>query len=198
VGNEPDAVRRIAQAADVVILAVPASALRDAVSECGDLGGKVIIEVSNAMGPEGGYAGDMDQSNAERVKEWTNGAKVVKCFNTVFAQTMSEGGVHGEPLTVFAASDDEDAKKMVLEMAGDIGFDAVDAGPLQNARYLEACGFLNIQLGYSQKLGTDAGFRYVRKDSARRTHPSGTSRSRTRKRASARSGERKEPVRETT
>ncbi len=42
-----------------------------------------------------------------------------------------------------------------------IGFDPMDAGPLRNARWLEMLGYLNIQLGYDQELGTDAGFRYV-------------------------------------
>jgi 8-hydroxy-5-deazaflavin:NADPH oxidoreductase len=35
---------------------------------------------------------------------------------------------------VLAAGDDAAAKQEVLKMAHDIGFDAVDAGPLQNAR----------------------------------------------------------------
>lgn len=47
-------------------------------------------------------------------------------------------------------------------LAREIGFDAVDSGPLKNARYLEPLAALNIQLGYAQKLGTDVGFSFVR------------------------------------
>lgn len=72
---------------------------------------------------------------------------------------MDSGQVDGQQLTVFAASDDQDAKSRVLQMARDIGFDAVDAGPLQNARYLEPLGYLNIQLGYVVGLGDKIGLR---------------------------------------
>ena len=45
----------------------------------------------------------------------------------------------------------------LLELARDIGFDAVDAGPLRNARLIEPLGYLNIQLGYHQKMGKNIG-----------------------------------------
>ena len=41
--------------------------------------------------------------------------------------------------------------------------DAVDAGPLKNARLLEPLGYFNIQLGYGMKMGTDTGFRLMHK-----------------------------------
>jgi predicted dinucleotide-binding enzyme len=49
----------------------------------------------------------------------------------------------------------------VLELARNIGFDAIDAGPLSNARLLEPLGYLNIQLGYMLKMGTQTGFKYL-------------------------------------
>jgi len=61
-----------------------------------------------------------------------------------------------------AASDDAAATATVLDLAWKIGFDAVDAGQLMNARWLEALGYLNIQLGYMQKMGTRIGFTLVR------------------------------------
>ena len=39
--------------------------------------------------------------------------------------------------------------------------EAVDAGPLRNARYHEPLGVLNIQLGYGLGMGTEVGFRLV-------------------------------------
>jgi predicted dinucleotide-binding enzyme len=86
---------------------------------------------------------------------------VVKAFNTVFAQHMDSGRLDGERLTAFAAGDDAAAKAAVLELEREIGFDAVDAGPLRNARLLEPLGYLNIQLGYGLKMGTDTGFRLM-------------------------------------
>ena len=56
---------------------------------------------------------------------------------------------------------DGQAKAAVPELEREIGFDAVDAGPLRNARLLEPLGYLNIQLGYGMKMGTDTGFRLM-------------------------------------
>ena len=38
---------------------------------------------------------------------------------------------------------------------------AVNAGPLQNARWLEMLALLNITLGYVVGHGVNAGFRYI-------------------------------------
>jgi len=74
---------------------------------------------------------------------------------------MSTGQAHGERITAFIAGDDAEAKGMVQRMAMDIGFDAVDAGPLQNARWLEALGMLNIQLAYAIGMGNAIGTRLI-------------------------------------
>jgi predicted dinucleotide-binding enzyme len=87
----------------------------------------------------------------------------VKAFNTQFAQHMESGHLGDEQLTVFAASDDADAKQLVLDLAKAIGFDALDAGPLSNARLLEPLGYLNIQLGYVLGLGTQIGLQLLRR-----------------------------------
>ena len=68
----------------------------------------------------------------------------------------------GQQITNFAASDDAEARKTVLEIERAIGFDAVDAGPLKNARYLEPLGMLNIQLAFSLGLGANFGVKLVR------------------------------------
>jgi 8-hydroxy-5-deazaflavin:NADPH oxidoreductase len=49
-------------------------------------------------------------------------------------------------------------------LANDIGFDAVNAGPLKNARWLEAVGFFNIQLGHVLGLGTQIGLHLIRRE----------------------------------
>jgi predicted dinucleotide-binding enzyme len=85
----------------------------------------------------------------------------VKAFNTVFAQHMDSGRLDDRPLTAFVAADDAGARKAVMELAQGIGFDAVDAGPLKNARLLEPLAFLNIQLGYGLGMGTKIGFKLL-------------------------------------
>ncbi len=46
-------------------------------------------------------------------------------------------------------------------LAREIGFDAIDAGPLKNARLLEPFAYLNIQLGYVLQMGTQIGFKLL-------------------------------------
>ena len=70
-------------------------------------------------------------------------ARVMKAFNTVFAQHMDSGRVHGAALTLFVAGDDPQAKGQVMSPGRDLGFDPVDAGPMTNARSLEALGYFN-------------------------------------------------------
>ncbi len=46
------------------------------------------------------------------------------------------------------AADDETAKQTAMALASSISFQAVDAGPLKNARFLEPVGAMNIQFGF--------------------------------------------------
>ncbi len=61
----------------------------------------------------------------------------------------------------FYCGDDEAAKKTVHSLIESMGFDAVDAGPLMNARYLEPMGMLNIWFGYTAKRGTGIALNLV-------------------------------------
>lgn len=147
---------------EVIILAVPFPAVADAMKTIGDaVDGKVVIDVTNALDEKMGLAIGFTTSGAEELQKLAARGKVVKAFNTIFAQHMESGSVNGETLTVFAASDDAEAKETAVELARAIGFDAVDAGPLQNARWVETLGYLNIGLGYVVGHGVNSGFRYI-------------------------------------
>ena len=164
VGKEPAQVRETGQWAEVIVLAIPYGAVDDALRELGEgVNGKAIVDVTNALTPDMQLANGCTSSGAETLQQKAPSAKVVKAFNTQFAQRMDSGALNGEPVTVFAAGDDAAAKEQVMQMARDIGFEAVDAGPLQNARLLEPLGYFNIQLGYVLGLGTDIGLRLVRR-----------------------------------
>lgn len=162
VGNDPEAIRGTADWAQVVLLAVPFGALEEVVVTARDaLAGKTVVDVTNALDSDMNLAVGFTTSGAENLQEKLPRSQVVKAFNTVFAQHMGTGSVEGERLSALVAGDDADAKATVLGLARDIGFDAVDAGPLANARLLEPLGYLNIQLGYVLGLGTQIGFKLV-------------------------------------
>ena len=149
---------------DLVILAVPWAAHESIAKAIGKhVDEKTVVDVSNVMTPSYDLAIGFSTSGAEELQKLLPGARVVKAFNTVFAQTMRTGHSQGEQLTVFVAGDDAKSKEAARKLAEDIGFDSVDAGPLKAARYLEPLGMLNISLGYGLKMGTDIGVRLVKK-----------------------------------
>jgi predicted dinucleotide-binding enzyme len=151
--------------ADTIILAVPFAALPDVARELQTAAdGKTVVDVSNALTPDMQLALGFSTSGAEELQKALPRARVVKAFNTVFAQHMSRGSVLGQQLSLFAAGDDTAARKTVLELGKAIGFDAIDAGPLKNARHLEPLGYFNIQLGYVLGNGPDIGFKLIRKE----------------------------------
>ncbi|MEZ4698368.1 MAG: NAD(P)-binding domain-containing protein [Rhodothermales bacterium] len=159
VGDDKNAVVETAGWADVVILAVPFGALDDVAANIADaVAGKTVIDVTNALDANMNLAIGYSTSGAEELQQKLPSAHVVKAFNTVFAQHMDTGSLNGSPLTAFVAADDASAKATAIGLAGDIGFDALDAGPLKNARLLEPLGYLNIQLGYVIGMGADIGF----------------------------------------
>ena len=148
VGKDPVKVHETGRWAEAIVLAVPYGAIDDAVRELGDgAAGKIIVDVTNALTADMQLAVGLTTSGGEVLQQKVPGAKVVKAFNTQFAQRMDTGVLNGEPVTVFAAGDDATAKQQVMQMARDIGFDAVDAGPLESARLLEPLALLNSKLG---------------------------------------------------
>jgi 8-hydroxy-5-deazaflavin:NADPH oxidoreductase len=87
---------------------------------------------------------------AQEVDAAVPGARVVKAFNTTFADTLAGA----EPLDVFIASDDEDAKATVSQLVSDGGMRPIDASSLRRARELEALGYLHMAV----MQGTDKPF----------------------------------------
>jgi len=162
VGKDKSAIRETVSWGEVVLLAVPFGAIDDVVQTTGEgLAGKTVVDVTNALDPSMNLAVGFTTSGAEELQKKLPRSSVVKAFNTVFAQHMDSGKLEDQPLTAFVAGDDADARKTVLEIARGIGFDAVDAGPLRNARLLEPLGFLNIQFGYVLGMGPQIGFKLL-------------------------------------
>jgi 8-hydroxy-5-deazaflavin:NADPH oxidoreductase len=154
--------RETAKWGELLILAVPFTALDDVVPELGDsVNRKTVVDVTNALTQNMQFALGFSTSGAEELQKKMPEAQVVKAFNTVFAQHMDKGSVRGQQLTMFAASDDEQSRNIALEIGRAIGFDAMNSGPLRNARQLEALGYFNIQLGYVLGNGTDTGFKFI-------------------------------------
>lgn len=143
--------------ADVIVLATGAADAVPALQAAGSLAGKIVVDITNPLTAD--YMGltiGHSTSNAEEIAKAIPGLRLVKGFNTVFAQLLGAGAAlpNGGKVTVFLASDDADAKATVAALATSMGFQVTDAGPLKNARYLEPLAGLNIYLGYGAGQGT--------------------------------------------
>lgn len=137
------------QLADVIILALPFNAVADALKQAGDLTNKILIDISNPISPDYkelviGHT----TSAAEEIQKLAPRARVVKAFNTIFAQLLSTESHQNKKLQVFIASNDKAANEIVFDLTNSIGFEPVDAGPLSNSRYLEPIGEMNIHFGF--------------------------------------------------
>ena len=146
-----------ALAGDVVVLAIPYDAIDDVIGHYRDqLSGKVIVDITNPVDFSSFTPLNLDAgSAAAEIAQRAPQARVVKAFNTTFAGTLVTGAVAGQPLDVFVASDDDDAKTTVRELIEAGGMRAVDTGALARAHELEALGFLHMAL--QQPLGTGFG-----------------------------------------
>jgi len=128
-----------AEAARVILFAVPWTGAREALESLGDLKGKVILDATNPLVFENGleFEVDVPHSAAELIQAWTPGAAVAKAFNTTNFRIMADPSVVDGPISIPVASDDRDAKAIAERLVTDAGFHFADAGPLANAHYLE-------------------------------------------------------------
>ena len=152
-----------AEAAEVVVLAVPSDSFPGIATEIGQaVTGKVVVDVSNRMSfTANGPNIDTSSSNAEDLAALLPGAHVVKAFNTLFASNQSDPIADGVKLDGYVAADDASAKQTALDLVASIGLDPVDVGPLARARQLEGLAFLNITLNIANGGSWQSGWKLV-------------------------------------
>ncbi len=157
-------VQEVAQASEVLLVAVPWHRLDDLLSQAGDLGRKVVVSCSLPMtADDTALALGHTNSGAEDLARRLPGARVVSGFNTLPSELLTAlaNAVPARPPQVVLCGDDADAKATAAALARAVGLEPVDAGLLAIARYIEPFGLLVGQLAYAQ--GTDArlGYRFA-------------------------------------
>lgn len=157
-------VAEVAPAAEVIVLATPWPAVPEAIQAAGDLTGKIVVDCTNPLQPAlAGLTHGHTTSGAEEVAEWAQGARVYKAFNQTGYENMAAPQYPTGRAVMFVAGDDPAGKTAVLGLATDLGFEAVDAGPLSNARLLEPLALLWIQLAFRLGQGRDFAFGLLRR-----------------------------------
>lgn len=162
-GAEGGGIAAATKLADVVILAVPYPAAAETIRESGGFPGKILIDISNPITPDfKALTVGHTSSAAEEIQKAAPQAKVVKAFNTIFAQLLPAEARKGRAVQVFVAGDDEAAKKVVSDLVAKGEFEPVESGALSNSRYLEPVGEINIHFGFFLGWGTSAAPAWIK------------------------------------
>lgn len=128
------------EAADVVVLAVPASGLRTTLPDVRNAcRGKIVISTVVPLTFGGGrlFTPPPQGSSAEEAQEILGpDARVVAAFHHIAAHELQAGD---QPIEcdLLLCGGDAEAKKVVTELGASIGLRAVEAGALTNAGLLE-------------------------------------------------------------
>jgi predicted dinucleotide-binding enzyme len=138
-----------APAGDIVILAVPYSAVLNVVKQYGEkLAGKVLVDITNPVASDlTSFVTPGESFGAREIaKAAPANAVVIKAFNTLFSHVLAAGSFQGRPLDVFIAGDDVQAKARVGAFIESLRLRPMDTGLLHMARTLEHVCLLSLGL----------------------------------------------------
>ena len=153
-----------AQDADVLLLAVHWSRVDDVLKQAGDISGKVLVSCSLPMNRnDTALVVAHTSSGAEKLARKARGARVVSAFGTVPSEVLFavfEGRKRKRRPSLVYCGDNKKAKKSAATLIRDVGFDPVDAGPLEVARYTEPFTLLMAKLAYEGNDGPALAYRF--------------------------------------
>ena len=128
---------------------------------------KIVVDVTNPLlfekeGEMPKMALAYPESGGKAVQRWLPETKVVKCFNTVTAYKMCDGRFEEGNGTMFLAGNDQNAKKIVSDIAKAWNWDVVDMGSIEEAYLLESIAMAWITYGFRNNHWTH-GWKLMRK-----------------------------------
>jgi hypothetical protein len=156
-----------AEFGELIMLAVKGSAAAEVLRDAGEgnLAGKPVMDACNPIAdgpPEKGvlrFFTDINESLMEKLQREFKDAFFVKAFNSVgSAQMVNPSYKAGKP-TMFICGNDEAAKKAIIGLLDEFGWDAGDMGGVEGARAIEPLcmlwcipGFLRNEWTHAFKL----------------------------------------------
>jgi 8-hydroxy-5-deazaflavin:NADPH oxidoreductase len=126
--------REAAAAGDVVVVTIPLRSYEDVPLE--PLRGKVVIDTMNYYPSRDGRIPQLDDestTSSELLQAHLPESRVVKAFNNIFFQhlrTLARPSGAPDRSALAIAGDDVAAKALVTRLLDEIGYDALDLGPL--------------------------------------------------------------------
>ncbi|HSL21401.1 MAG TPA: NADPH-dependent F420 reductase [Vicinamibacterales bacterium] len=157
----------VAKFGDVIVLATAWTGTENALRLAGiqNLGRKVLIDATNPLdfstNPPRLSVGWND-SAGEQVQRWAPTARVVKAFNTIGSAHMFRPDFPGGPPDMFICGNDASAKATVSQILNEFGWEVIDLGGVEAARYLEPLAMVWIAHGVRSQSWNHA-FRLLRK-----------------------------------
>lgn len=152
---------------EVIVVSTAWSGAENALRLAGheNFAGKTVIDTTNPLdfstgGPRLAVSGST--SAGEEIQKWLPGARVVKAFNTVGNAHMVDPQFPGGPPDMFIAGNDAGAKQAVTGILEDFGWNVIDLGGIESARYLESLAMIWI-LHYLQTKNGNHAFKLLRK-----------------------------------
>jgi 8-hydroxy-5-deazaflavin:NADPH oxidoreductase len=143
-GARPLSTDEVVRHADLIVLAVPMHRFRELPRDL--FAGKILIDAMNYWEEIDGVDPELASAPAGTsvvVQQRFPSARVVKSLNHITYYKFDEGRrAHGAPgrIAMAAAGDDRAAVAAVMQLIDRLGFDAVDAGPLEAGLALEPNG----------------------------------------------------------
>lgn len=150
---------KAAEAADLVLLAVPWDGHDDLVSGLApSLGGKIIISCVNPLGfdKDGPFGLDLGATSAaEHAQKLVPDSSVVGAFHHLSAVSLAGDADLLDHEDVLVCGDDDVAKAVIIELAATVtGKPGIDAGALRLARQLEPLTAVLISMNKKYKSHT--------------------------------------------
>jgi 8-hydroxy-5-deazaflavin:NADPH oxidoreductase len=128
-------VAEVADGAAVVLIAIPLRAYPDLPAE--PFTGTIVVDAMNYYPGRDGHISELDEdlvTSSELLARHLPNARVVKAFNTMYWETLRDGGRPEAPreqrLAIYVAGDDHDAVGVVTELIEQVGFAAMITGDL--------------------------------------------------------------------
>lgn len=140
--------------AGIVLLSTRWQQTFRSLAEAGPFQGRTLIDATNPSTPDGltlllGH----ETSGAEEIARAVPEARVVKAFNSIYAEILAADTRFGSvAATAFYCGDDTASNALAARFIHSLGFEAVFAGPLSVARYLEPAAQLMVALVEGQGL----------------------------------------------
>lgn len=151
-----------AEFCQVALLAIPWYAFTDIERIVSDrLDQKIVIDCINPLRSTGSLAIGHKWSAGEEIQKVLHRTFVVKAFNHFYHTSISNADYAGQVASAFYCSNFDNAKAVVVQLATEMGFDPIDAGPIKNARLLEPMAALWTQLAFVTHHGTATAFKLI-------------------------------------